>query len=538
VDPRPLSVLRAAFSEDRDADSAVSARIDRRIALALFLAAFAVRVAAALQVRVIAQDGVRFLAMARQFGTGEFAEGLREVYHPLYPASIALLRPLTGGYETAALAVSVIASSLGLLFLWGFLRPLFGRRAAVAACASYAFLSPFVRFGADTLSEGLFLSLLLLGLYAGARGFREKKPLFEALAGAAAAAAYLTRPEGMGLLLAFGLFFAVLLAAGFEGRGRARIALSGLLVLGGFLIAAAPYLVHLRVETGRWDLSRKKSVSSLADSLEEKIEGGREIHHPSSRVMSIPEASATLTLDVLGNFFYIPAALALLGLAWPWPRGERRPWRWELLVLLAAGAWAAACLALLRANGYVSHRHSIAIALFLLGHSGRGAVLLAEGAGLALERIPGWRPRASGRRVSAAFLGFLVAFAFVAGCPANFRPFRADKVFEIEIARDVAGLVESGTAVAGDLPRVSYYAGRGHVAVFPGCDLEQFLALARAEGAGLLVFEEDHFRTWAPDLHAALSGPGRPPVDLSLARTWNAGPHGRKVVRAYRITLP
>ncbi|MCU0723791.1 MAG: hypothetical protein MUC63_09295, partial [Planctomycetes bacterium] len=122
-------------------------------------------------------------------------------------------------------------------------------------------------------------------------------------------------------------------------------------------------------------------------------------------------------------------------------------------------------------------------------------------------------------------------------CPPNFRPYRADKRFEKEVARELAGAAP-GAAFAGTLPRVSYYAGVRHVHVPVGCGVEQFLGLARAEGASLLVFEEGHFREWAPELWGALGGSGPPPPEIVLERSWSVGKDGRWTVRAYRLRLP
>jgi hypothetical protein len=525
------------MNADREAPDAGGpgdcARLDRRIAVGLLLATLAVRVLAASLVQLIAPDGVRYISMARQIGAGDLAGALAESYHPLYPLAIALFRPLAGGWESAALAVGVVFSSLGVLFLWGFARSVFGgRRPALVACVAYAFLPHFVRFHADALSEGLFHCCLLAGLWAGVRGFRDGRWGLLAVSGLSAGAAYLTRPEGVGLPLAFGLATAVWIAAGHPGTARRRVAARGLLLLTVFLAVAAPYLAVLRIETGHWDLSRKKTVATLSQSLEGKVEEGKEMTHPDVRVYSGLQAAAALGAEILRNLYVVPAFFAVLGLLVPWGQG-RRPWRWELPALLASGAWCAMCLALLVSSGYISHRHPLPVAMFLLGHAGRGAAWASDALGRRLERIPPWIRHAGGRSGSSAILGVLLFLAVLAGCLVNFRPERREKLFEKEVGRDAASLSTPGAGMASDLVRIPYYAGARPVQVPLQVDAPGMLRLARAEGAELLIFHEAHLRTWAPALHAALTDPSGPPPGFRLERTWTFG--GGVTVHAFRI---
>ncbi|MHC4600747.1 MAG: ArnT family glycosyltransferase, partial [Planctomycetota bacterium] len=218
----------------------------------LFIAGLLLRLLSALRVQVVATDAVRYLEIARLFSAGEFRAALAHDYHPLYPLLIALFRPFFGGLENAAFAVPLLLSAFTLPLLYGFFRTIFGRSPAFIAAAVFAVLPPLVRPGADTLSEGVFHFFLILSLYLGARAYREKTVPFALAAGLSAGCSYLVRPEGLGVVVAFGAFTAALLLAGWKDHGRLRATLAGLLRLATFLGPAAPYLIHLRLESGSW----------------------------------------------------------------------------------------------------------------------------------------------------------------------------------------------------------------------------------------------------------------------------------------------
>ncbi|MHC5081820.1 MAG: ArnT family glycosyltransferase, partial [Planctomycetota bacterium] len=227
--------------------------------LGLFLLACAARVIAALQTRVIAPDGVEYVRLATAFGTGDAQTALSHPHHPLYPFLVSLARFVMGDGTSAASFVSVLFGALAVIPLFLLLRATCGRAASRFAGFLYVFLPPFVRFGADAISEATFhfflLSALALGTWHLARPGRFASM---GLAGVAAACAYLTRPEGIALPLAI---VGTLLFRAIRKRSEAKTALlaSGILLLA-FTAVAMPYLLHIRAETGRFALTMKKPL--------------------------------------------------------------------------------------------------------------------------------------------------------------------------------------------------------------------------------------------------------------------------------------
>ncbi len=151
-----------------------------------------------------AQDGLKFIRIARAFQTQPWPDVIRgNDQHPLYPALVALAEPIVAlvrghnpeTWRIAAQSVAALASLLLLIPLHGLARELFGRRIAHLAALGFVLLPLPMTVGRDTLSD----SLALLGFVASLRwGLAALKGQggFSALAcGVAAGFGYLARPE-------------------------------------------------------------------------------------------------------------------------------------------------------------------------------------------------------------------------------------------------------------------------------------------------------------------------------------------------------
>ena len=158
-----------------------------------------VRIGAAVQTAAIFNDGPSFLRLAALFHQGLFAQALAHAYHPLYPLIVSLLAPWVGDFERAGVVVSVTAGSLAVLGLYAFLVRAFDRRVAVGGGILFALHPYAASFSADVQSEGLYFALFLAAVACVWRALEEALPHRAALAGAVAGAAYLVRPEGLGV---------------------------------------------------------------------------------------------------------------------------------------------------------------------------------------------------------------------------------------------------------------------------------------------------------------------------------------------------
>ncbi len=174
---------------------------------------------------------------------------------------IAAVYPLLGDWELAGQFWPLLLGVTILFPLFGLLRRIYGQRVACAGLLFYG-MSPYLaRLSLEVRSELPYTFFLVVSLYFLQRGLDDDKwrPLF--FSGIASALAYLSRPEGIGLMVA-GVVYLFYREWG-VGSSKRSLSKAGALVLG-FLLFAAPYALYLRWDTGNWLISRKAGfIASL-----------------------------------------------------------------------------------------------------------------------------------------------------------------------------------------------------------------------------------------------------------------------------------
>jgi hypothetical protein len=189
-----------------------------------------------------AQDGLKFLRVARQFQEQPWADVVRSSdQHPLYPALVAVAEPVVSlvvkvkpdAWRIAAQGVSALAA---LALLWPLQRMTartFDEPTANLAILLYALLPFPAAIGHDTLSDSLALSLTVAALCLGEAMLRTGSWKAAAGCGALAGLGFWARPE-VALVPP-----AVALAAVWRRRGvREELAVMGRLAVMGLSILA------------------------------------------------------------------------------------------------------------------------------------------------------------------------------------------------------------------------------------------------------------------------------------------------------------
>jgi hypothetical protein len=368
----------------------------------LVLLALAVRVVACVRAPLPARDGTAYLWMAREFAHGNAHELCAHVFHPLYPALVAVLLRALPAIDPV-LAGQIVAagcSTLTVVPLYAVARRLAGERAATWACLCFALGSWFARHPAECLSEGPFQ----LGAVAWAAALLGERP---ALAGAAAGLAFLVRPEGA----AFVLVGTAVAARAQSASAAVRHALAGgaivLLLPFAYLACGGGFVLTPKLAFN-WDVGAGGAPSPVEHYL----------HH----LLHLPG-------DAYEGLGYVVFPLALLGL---W---LRRPWRSADTALLLPFAMQCAVIPLLR-----SHLRFV---------SGTG-VLLLPFAGCACEvlvRRGGWRAP-------------ILALLLVASEGKQWFEAHPDRTAERDVGRWLATQLRAGDTLASDMPLVYYFADR------------------------------------------------------------------------------
>ena len=205
----------------------------------------------------INNDGVLYIEAARHFWEGDWVAGLASFYPPVFPLMIAAVYPLLGDWELAGQFWPLLLSLVMTLPLFGLLSSIYGQRVARVALLFYG-VSPYVaRLSVEVRTEIPYTFFLVLSLYLLQRGLGDRKPLPLFLMGIVSALAYLVRPEGAGLLIV-GVSF--LLYRRWIAERPERIALKVSVLILGFVIFSAPYILYLRWDTGDWTISRKTGL--------------------------------------------------------------------------------------------------------------------------------------------------------------------------------------------------------------------------------------------------------------------------------------
>jgi len=454
----------------------------RRSRIAILLLAAALHAVGIARSILPAQDGLKFLRVAREFQARPWADVVRGTdQHPLYPALVALAEPavartLGHGPETwrvAAQAVAALAALLTIFPLHALARALFGPTIADMAALGFVALPLPMAVGHDTLSDSLALLALVLALRLGLAALRPGCGWAPAVGcGLAAGVGYLARPEVVVAPLA--VVAAGLLKAAAAGRGYAparapstrlaTLAVAFLAVVGSYALvkgevseklalrqsaALGPAAPHARkagrwlppgLDDPRWDFSPK----------EESAGDGN---------LSLGGAASGVVLQWSDGLCGVFAFLAAWGLARDGhvrrlvAAGGERPdqenlGRWLIAVYL--GAFAAVLIRHDMRTGYLSDRHTLGLVVLSLPWAAAGTFVCARGIARALRWTPG-----RARRAGLALLVVVLA----AGVRLQLKPAHPTRWGHREAGRWLAAHARPGDAVLDTRGWAAYVSG-------------------------------------------------------------------------------
>ena len=213
-----------------------------------------------------AQDGLKFIRVARQFQERPAMDVVRgSDQHPLYPALIALAEPLVArcsgpgpdAWRIAAQGVAALASIALILPLYSLTRGLFDDRIAALAALLFVVLPLPAEVGRDTLSDSLGLLAALAALQLGASALVPEKRGVATVAGCGLAAGlgYLARPEVA--LVPLAVVITLVLSGGWRPALRRRavleistLSVAFLTLVGGYALAKGEVSEKLALRYG------------------------------------------------------------------------------------------------------------------------------------------------------------------------------------------------------------------------------------------------------------------------------------------------
>ena len=298
----------------------MAGRSEREFLCIITAVALAIRLYLVLTTFCIAADGVAYLAMAQQFAAHEPAKALGSVFSPLYPWLIAQLHWVVLPWELAGSLISATFGTATVALLYLLIAEVFDRRDLARGAAALAAIHPLMaEYSASVRTESGFICLMVASTYLFVASIRARRSATFAWSGLVGGVAYLYRVEAIGLLIVcvgFLLLGAVLWRA-WDFKAAFRWAPSFALP---FLIVASPYLIYLRISTGRWTVGRELSAAmafGIAQVVEDKkswqitgLQGGTSIIAP---LLAAPRAYLwKVVYDLAMSLYAFPIAIGPL----------------------------------------------------------------------------------------------------------------------------------------------------------------------------------------------------------------------------------
>ena len=371
-------------------------RRSRWVGLAvLFVIALLVRTERALLTTVVNPDAMRFIAQGKEFFINPLHAVRREVYHPLQSIAGAIIHNvlmvhLVGDARMSWIysmqTVGVVAGALIALEIFWLSRR-FGAPSWAATCVSiiWIFGRKTGAYGADGISDMLFLSLLGASILMAMKTGLRCKPWYWLAAGMLSGLSYLTRPEGVAAVLimlwALAIYHGVYVWSALKAktppsplplsrrRGLLPALISAGMLVAGYLIIGLPYMMAIggftrkkKLEIMNYSSPSHAAITHLLQSFHTRHHidmafiGPSAFFHPWMWMKIAQEVFETLS----------PAACIVLLLAMalaPHFWGRRR---WRPLVLGWAGLWITVMIWLLNIAGYLHGRHTLVLVLMLL----------------------------------------------------------------------------------------------------------------------------------------------------------------------------
>ncbi|MGQ9637795.1 MAG: ArnT family glycosyltransferase [Thermodesulfobacteriota bacterium] len=270
--------------------------------LILFIFAFLLRLPLLLYPEVIHNDGTVYIQHARKILSGDWSIGNGNT-HPFYPLLIAIAHYFSPNDELAGIGISVLFGSLLIITVFYLGSNLYNERVGLYSSLFASIHPSLYIYSGSVLTESTFYFLLATSVLFGWRAFEKGKFRDILLFSFFVSLSYLTRIEGIGFLLLFGAWI-LFISPPHRERSymtRGRIVFVALCL---FLVFSSPYLMQIKKETGKWQISKKISIVLGSISKEEAEEAILKIKERKAITISsfIKSPLTALEKIIIGGF--------------------------------------------------------------------------------------------------------------------------------------------------------------------------------------------------------------------------------------------
>jgi len=217
------------------------------LVLSLFIRVFKIHL-----VYCIAPDGIAYINAAKDLITGR---GFNPTWPPLYPFFLSVFWHFISDPELSGQLVSTVFGVLTVGIVYVMFQNIFNEKIGIITALFAAFHPYLVRYSAETLADSLFTFFITVVVYLGWLVINKKKLYYVLLTGIFTALAYLTKPEGVFLLVVISFWWIFQPASEWSIKIK-RILFAWVV----FLFICFPYIYSIKQNTGQWMISQKQSI--------------------------------------------------------------------------------------------------------------------------------------------------------------------------------------------------------------------------------------------------------------------------------------
>lgn len=256
------------------------------------------RAGLAIRSQTVCDDAFYYVATAEAVARGDRSQSLEYLSFNVYPFLLAAAHGVGLEWFTAGKVLSVAASSLVVLPLFGWVRRLFDDRIGLAAAFLYGIHPKLIELGVEPVREPVFWLFFSTAMWLTLRACRGEGLRWHVAGGLAAALAIYTRSEGWLLAIPLAMWSAAAAISSREGRLR-KIAggaiwlamIPGIALLGNLTLLRA---------SDDWQWGRLRMGPDVA--MEAAEEGG----HSGAAAAGGSRISAEGMLRLAGRAYEIP----------------------------------------------------------------------------------------------------------------------------------------------------------------------------------------------------------------------------------------
>lgn len=204
-------------------------------------------------------DMIHYIDVAKNLGSGHLLDAIGPMAPPLYPLLIQAGYLVIGDYDLSARLISVIFGGLLVYPVFRLADLIYGRATAVLAGAFIVPAGELITYSLQGYAESAYLFFITMAVYKTAEAikFPSQRGLF--VVGLTFGLAALTKGQTVAFF-GFSLFYIVVILLFESRRLDLRIAVGILLVMVGYGVMVAPYMMLLHEKTGQWMLNPKQAV--------------------------------------------------------------------------------------------------------------------------------------------------------------------------------------------------------------------------------------------------------------------------------------